>query len=185
MIVGCERKDGIEDILLWTRSDIIKLNPPDPNLPNVDRSRLYVEIDINHNGFEDIIISDDLYTGGNGGIMWNLYICVGFDQYRGPVAKIGGWDLAVEDDDYGNKRIWTYWRMTGNYGYIGYLFYDIGDGQWKVSPSLELHLGDNGGGLGSGVYHLIFNHDNLLPLKKISPASPTSDLPYVDEPWGR
>ena len=170
---------------ILARSDIIKLAPSFllDDGREFDGSRLYTELGLTSNGWKDIIISDALHTGGRGGITWNVYLCVGPNQYRGPVAEIGGWTLAVEDDEYGNKRIWTFWYMSGTSGHISYLYYDIGDGKWKVAPPLEIYSGDGGSGIGNSIFDAIFNEHTRIPMRKISPASPTNDLPYQDTAW--
>jgi len=183
IVSGCGEKEEVQDNPLLTREEIVKLAPPFvlDNGTEYDGSRLYAEIGLTLNGLEDIIISEALYTGGNGGIMWNLYICVGTNQYRGPVAEIGGRTLAVEGHYYGEKRIWAFWASSGSSGNIAYLY--CYDGKWSVSPSWEIYTGTFSE-TGSGIMEAIFNEHTRLPMRKIFPASPTSDLPYVDEPWG-
>jgi len=80
------------------------------------------------------------------------------------------------------KRLWAYWKSSASSGAVQYLYLDYVDG-WKLSPLLEIQPGDAGTGIGNGIMKAIFNEDDLLPMRIISPASPTNDLPYLDTPW--
>jgi len=165
-----------------TREEVLKLNPPwtwdDGTEPN--RDRLYVEIDLTDSGLMDIIISDDLHTMGTGGISWSVYLCVNTNQYRELEITLGGKIFAVEEDTRMGKKLWMYWRTAANWGSVQYL-YNTGS-EWELSPSLDIHPGDAGSRIGIGIFDAIFNEQDCLKLRRISPASPTNDLPYLDTP---
>jgi len=176
---GCKEKEEVQDNPLLTRTEIIALIPTDSSdRPDRHRSRLYAELDLTTNGLKDIIISEELGMKGTGGITWFIYRCVGDDQYQ-LATELGGWPLAVEEDEWECKRIWSYWHERQVVGHIGYLRWGL-DGKITHSPALELYRHSE---VGDGIYNSVFNNNTLLPMRKISPASPTSDLPYVDEPW--
>ena len=165
-----------------TRAEIIEIEAASPDWPDKDRNRLYAEIDLNEDGLMDIIISDELSMKGTGGISWFIYFCIGANQYREASKDIGGWPLAVESYGFEGTRLWSYWHMNASSGYIGYLH--IGKhGECTQSPGLEISTGDGGSEIGNGIYDAVFKEDTLLPVRLISPASPESDLPYLDTPY--
>ena len=170
-------------IPILTREEIIRLEPEDPDLPNRNRDRLYGEVDLTGNGLKDIIISETLGRSGRGGLSWTVYLCIATNQYQEANAGIFGNPLALEDDNWEGKRIWTYWHSSGTSGSVWYLQFDC-QGAGKLSPLLDINPGDAGTGIGQCVYGAIFNQDTLIPMRVISPASLTNDLPLVDVPYG-
>ena len=168
-----------ENAPVLTRDEVIRLNPADPDQRGNNRSRLYTKVDLTGNGLLDIIISDDLHTGGTGGLSYSIYLCINTNQYREANVEIGGSRLAIDEADFGHKSIWSYWHISSCQGGIQYVYLDD-DGEWKSSPSLTIYTLE---GIGSGIFSAIFDKDTLLPMRIISPASSTNDLPYVDTPW--
>ena len=166
---------------LLTRAEVLRLNSPDPDSPGWDRSRLYAEADLTDNGLMDIIISDDLHMMGTGGIGWSVYLCEDTNRYR-RISGLAGKFLAVEENTRMGKKLWTYWSTAGNWGTVQHLYFDRDEG-WKLSADLTIHPGDGGSDIGQGIFDAIFNEHDSLKRRKISPASPTNDLPYVDTPW--
>jgi hypothetical protein len=168
-----------ENAPVLTRDEVIRLNPADPDKPGDNRSRLYTKVDLTGNGLLDIIISDDLHTGGTGGLSYSIYLCINTNQYREANVEIGGSRLAIDEADFGHKSLWSYWHISSCEGGIQYIYLDD-DGEWKSSPSLTIYTLE---GIGSGIYSTIFEKDTLLPMRIISPSSSTNDLPLVDAPW--
>jgi len=156
--------------------------PEHLNYNGLNRSRYYTEIDLNADGLMDIIISDELSMKGTGGISWFVYLCIGENQYREISAELAGWPLSIETYGFEGTRIWSYWHMNASSGYIGYLH--IGkNGECTQSPCIEISTGDGGSEIGCGIYEAVFNKDTLLPMRLISPAPSTSEMPYLDFPW--
>ena len=125
-----------------TREEIIQPEPEDDFNKDKDRNRQYAEVDLNDDGLKDIIISDPLYMEGTGGPSWGVYLCVSTNQYKG-VGGIGGKILALEDDyyNYGFKRIWSYWHLSGRTGAVQYLYFE--NGEYKESPSLTVYSNES------------------------------------------
>jgi len=175
-------KQFVRNTPILTRNEILQLNPVEEDFPDRNRDRLYTEVDLNDNGLMDIIISDDYGTMGTGGIGWTVYICIDTNQYKELDFNLGSKMFAVEENTRMGKKLWTYWRIAGNWGSIQYLHQD-NDDEWKLSNSLDIHVGDGGSDIGNGIMDAVFNKDNVLPIRMIRPASSTNDLPYVDIPW--
>ena len=169
-----------EDTPCLTRDEVLRPEAIEPDFPNHNRSRLYAEVDLTGNGRKDIIIEGSQAASGTGGKMWDVYLCVSTNQYRASPVDFFGWPLALEDDYWDGVRVWGYWRTSGSCGSVWYLYFD--EGECKRSPLLEIHPGDGGSGIGNAIYTAIFK-GSLLPLRLLSPASPTNDLPYQDTAW--
>ena len=182
---GCKKKEvgtvNSHSIPLLTREEVIRLEPENPDLPNRDRSRFYGEVDLTGNGLKDIIISEPLGMSGMGGMSWTVYLCVNTNQYQEANIGLSGRTLAVEVDGYGRNKIWSYWHISSESGSVECFYFD--EGECKLSPSLELYTGYAGTGTGGAIFAAIFNEHTVFPMRVISPASPTNDLPLVDVPW--
>jgi len=168
-------------IPILTREEIIRLEPENPDLPDRNRSRNYCEVDLTGNGLKDIIISEPLGMSGMGGSSWTVYICISTNQYQEANVGLSGRTFAFEDDNWEGKRIWAYWHLSSNSGAIEYLQFNR-QGEGTQGPSIEIYTDGDGSGIGGAIFEAIFNERNLLRMRRISPASPTNDLPLIDVP---
>ena len=193
-ILGCmTKKDNLaEDTILedcfgkksplLTRTEIIAPVPADVDLEiyrKTNRSLLYSEIDLTGDGRKDIII--ETLVDPAQGYSWSVYLCVNTNQYRKLPLGMNGF-LAIEELESGSKRIWEGGHINCGRGTIRYWCFEHGN-EGKMSPVLEICNGDGGSEMGNNISNVIFNEKNYLPLRIISPASATSDLPYRDMPY--
>lgn len=176
-------EDDLEKDALLTRAEIIKPVSANPYREDYDRRRFYVEIDLNGDGLMTIIISEAISESDRGGHFWSVYLRVSDNQYQF-AGEIFGWPLAKEEDDSGCRGIWSYSRRSARSGGIQCLYFDPWEHKFTLSPVLEIRPGDSGTDIGNNIYKTIFNDDTCLPLRVISPASLTNDLPYLDKPYG-
>ena len=75
-----------------------------------------------------------------------------------------------KEERWGDKRIWSYWHMSANSGYISFVHF-ARDGECAQSPAWEIYTGDGGTEIGNGIYDAVFNKETLLPTRLISPAT--------------
>ena len=133
----------------------------DENLP----LRVRLLADFNADGIQDLALSDVHSSLGVGGTNFILYLGNGKGKYRSHgnfVANLSCISLEKTPDK--NIRLWTFRRLNGRMGYIGYN--EVRDEGLSEYRSVIIHPGDGGTKLGNVIYEAVIKN---------------SDLPIVDE----
>lgn len=121
--------------------------------------------DINNDGYEDLLLSDDIANLGQSGIRYFIYLKNEegkFTLYDSIYTGIGS--VAVEHF-HEDSRLWLFVRLDSQSGIISYC--DLGDDAITGCRSMRIHQGDGGTAIGGGVFRAVFgNSDVSFTLQK-------------------
>ena len=160
----CEERKAEEKDRLLTKSQILIPCSEEGLSPE----RLYTEVDLTGDGLNEIIISDSVTMAGTGGIGWSLYRAAAPDQYYAKAFHFGSAIscLAVEEDlnsKVSGKRLWIYWHISSQDGFIGYIF--VNDkGVFELSSGLEIFPGTE---CGQKIADAVFTPESCLEVKSL------------------
>jgi hypothetical protein len=121
--------------------------------PRHSSERRYFELDFNGDTNSDLVISESVSLGGTGGLIYNLYLGIGSNQYRHLDRFLAG---VMSLDTNGNRRIlWSYSHSSAGSGTIQHRSLDR-KGRLEVSPALMIYPGDGGSDKANGIFNLLF-----------------------------
>lgn len=127
--------------------------------PTLNPERWYADLDLNGDGTNDLILSTSVSDGGTGGLLYNLYLGIGQDEFKKLDQFLAG-GFAVEVHG-GTRRLWTYSHLSSQSGTIQYRYFDP-QGRFQKSHPLLIYPGDGGSEIGNAIYASIFNEKTIL-----------------------
>ena len=139
--------------------------------PGAFAERFRITADLDGDGRDDLILSEDIRTFGTGGGTWTVYLSrpAGFDEVGTITAHPGAVSIEPDHDAIQRQekdriyvRIWTYWKSSGREGSLYY--YRVGPSGVFDGGRLTIYPGDGGSELGRGVYEAVFKHSEI-PLR--------------------
>jgi len=145
--------------------------PVDPSLSPVQSiyeeghfaERYRILTDLDGDGVDDLLLSEDIRSGGTMGQNWKVYLnrSGAFKSLGSITAHLGA--IAFEPDKARHAalpaerhftRIWVYLRSSGSEGSFGY--YRIGEKAVGKLQKLDLYPGDGGTDIGRAIYAATF-----------------------------
>jgi len=123
--------------------------------------------DFNDDGVEDVALSMDTKSFGNGGGIFDLYL----GNSNGKYMNIGSFHahpseawIALEKYHEG-PRLWTYLHGGSARGSLGY--YEINDSTMSEVQAMIIHPGDHGTNMGKAIVRAVFdNSDGKFTLER-------------------
>ena len=113
--------------------------------------------DVNLDGSEDLILSDDMATLGQGGIKFTIFLAtdsnkfVQYDSYFGPLRIV-----SVEKSASGEIRFWTYGRINAQQGTL--FCHTMGPDGFSDGQSIRILSGDGGSDIGRAMFDAVFKN---------------------------
>ncbi len=114
--------------------------------------------DFDSDGDDDLLLSLPLYTFGNSGSFFTLYLRE--EESLAEIGTITAHPKAVSIEKLWRKtRIWVYLRGSSSSGVIGY--YVLENGKLSELNSIEINPGDGGTPIGNSITGVVFS-DRLI-----------------------
>ena len=118
--------------------------------------------DFNDDGIQDMALSDDINSFGNGGGEFTLYLWNKKGKYQesgkfwahptaGTIA-IEKWEKEI--------RLWAYSHGGGGIGGLGY--YEVREKGLSELHVITIHPGDSGTVMGNAIYDAVFKHSDVI-----------------------
>ncbi|MBN1423450.1 hypothetical protein JXA88_02735 [Candidatus Fermentibacteria bacterium] len=115
--------------------------------------------DFNSDGIQDMALSCDMRSFGNAGGQFTLYLGNATGKYR-KYGEFFAHTMAVSLEKIGTQvRLWTYCRLGGWIGQIGY--YEVFEDTLSEYHSITIHPGDSGSKMGNAIYEAVIKSSDL------------------------